>query len=283
MCLAESLQLPVPKNLLQNIPGLDGSPQPVLINLDELLNQISSGALDPEEYLAPVELATYQQFKYQKRKIEWLGGRLAAKQSVLNLKGQKQSTAVMREWVILANEHGKPYYKNFKNDQPSLSISHSHGLALAIAVNEKECGLDIQKVSEATIRVKEKFCTEIEEEILSCLRLPDKTELGRLPAQTNLIPLKGVLKRVPSSGGDWAEPVRCSNRATGPTLLWSAKEALRKARGSHPLTGFLAMQLIEVEQPDSNCWIFKLRVNNEKYLVSTSIKNDFALALSVIY
>ncbi len=217
MCLAENLQLPIPDNLLRNNSGLKVSPELVLINLEELQRQLASGDLDPAEYLAPEELATYRQFKYQKRQSEWLGGRLAAKQAVLRSKGQELAGSAMREWSICADEHGRPFFKSLGNNQPSLSISHSHGLALAMTVNEKGCGLDIQKISEATIRVKEKFCSQTEEQIIASLDLPD------------------------------------NNRATGLTLLWAAKEALRKARGGHPLTGFTAMQLTEAVRPNKHC------------------------------
>jgi phosphopantetheinyl transferase len=246
MCLAENLQLPVPGNILRSNPGLKISPELVLINLEKLQRQLTSDDLDPAAYLAPRELATYHQFKYQKRQIEWLGGRLAAKQAVLRTKGQELAGPAMREWSICADEHGKPFFKSLGNNQPSLSISHSHGLALAMTVNERDCGLDLQKISEATIRVKEKFCTRTEERIITSLDLPN------------------------------------NNPATGLTLLWSAKEALRKARGGHPLTGFTAMRLTEVVRPNMHCWLFTMEIKNEKHLIPTFFYEDFAIALCVI-
>jgi holo-[acyl-carrier protein] synthase len=264
MCLAENLQLPVPGNILRSNPGLKISPELVLINLEKLQRQLTSNDLDPAAYLAPRELTTYLQFKYQKRQVEWLGGRLAAKQAVLRAKGQELAGPAMREWPICADEHGRPFFKSLGNNQPSLSISHSHGLALAMTVNERNCGLDLQKISEATIRVKEKFCTRTEERIITSLDLPDKAELGRLSAQTKLMPL------------------RYNNPATGLTLLWSAKEALRKARGGHPLTGFTAMQLTEVVRPNMHCWLFTMEIKNEKHLIPTFFYEDFAIALCVI-
>ena len=246
MSLAKKLQLPAPVNMLWNNPGLKISPELVLINLEKLQSQLTSADLDPATYLAPQELAIYQQFKYQKRQIEWLGGRLAAKQAVLNTKGQEPTGPAMREWSICADEHGRPFFKSLGNNQPSLSISHSHGLALAMTVNEKGCGLDIQKISEATIRVKEKFCSQTEEQIIASLDLPD------------------------------------NNRATGLTLLWAAKEALRKARGGHPLTGFTAMQLTAAVLSNKHCWLFTMRINSEKHLIPTFFYEDFAIALCVI-
>ena len=246
MCLAENLQLPVPDNLLHKNQDWKVSPELILINLEELQRQLTSGEFDLAECLAPRELTTYHQFKYQKRQIEWLGGRLAAKQAVLHAIGQETTGPTMREWPICADEHGRPFFRSLGNKQPSLSISHSHGLALAMIVNERDCGLDLQKISEATIRVKEKFCIQTEEQIITALDLPD------------------------------------NNPATGLTLLWAAKEALRKARGGHPLTGFTAMQLTEAAQPNNHCWLFTMRINNEKHLIPTFFYKDFAIALSVI-
>ena len=246
MSQADKLQLPVPDNLCWNNPDLKISPELVLINLEELQRQLTSDELDPAAYLAPEELALYRQFKYQKRQIEWLGGRLAAKQAVLRSEGQEPTGPAMREWSVCADKHGRPFFKSVGNNQPSLSISHSHGLALAMTVNTRDCGLDLQKISEATVRVKEKFCTQTEEQIIAALDLPD------------------------------------NNRATGLTLLWAAKEALRKARGGHPLTGFTAMQLTATVRSNDHCWLFTMGVKSEKHLIPTFFHEDFAIALCTI-
>ncbi|MEN8134051.1 MAG: 4'-phosphopantetheinyl transferase superfamily protein [Thermodesulfobacteriota bacterium] len=246
MCLTKKLQLPVLDNTLWNHPGLKISPELVLINLEKLQRQLISADLDPAAYLAPEELAIYHQFKYQKRRIEWLGGRLAAKQAVLYAKRQEPTGSAMREWPVCADEHGRPFFKSLANKQPCLSISHSRGLALAMTVNERDCGLDLQKISEATVLVKEKFCSQSEEQIIASLDLPDNSQ------------------------------------ATGLTLLWAAKEALRKARGGHPLTGFTAMQLTGAVGPNNRCWLCTLQINSEKHLIPTFFYKDFAIALCVI-
>jgi 4'-phosphopantetheinyl transferase len=246
MLLADSLHLAVPDNFLRENMELHGSPELVLINLDKLQRQLAANALDPAEYLAPPELAAYQKFKYQKRKIEWLGGRLAAKQAVLRLQKQQPTPGAMRDWPISADEHGKPFFHKQTGGPAGLSISHSHGLALAMAVQGLDCGLDIQQISPATIRVKEKFCNRTEERILSSHVRPE------------------------------------ANQATGLTMLWAAKEALRKARGGHPLTGFTAMQLTEAVCPNNEFWLLKMQVKNERHLISSFFYRDFAIALCVV-
>lgn len=245
MRLAENLQLPVLDNAILNDPWTKVSPELVLINLAKLQRQLDAGSLDPVEYLSSEELTTYNQFKYHKRQSEWLGGRLAAKQAVLRSKGQEPTVAARREWSICTDEHGRPFFKYPGNNQPGLSISHSHGLAMAMTVNDRQCGLDLQKISTATIRVKEKFCSGDEERIIASLNRPD------------------------------------NNQASDLTMLWSAKEALRKARGGHPLTGFMAMQLTKATGSHNNCWLFTMGVNSEQYLISVFFYQDYAIAICI--
>jgi phosphopantetheinyl transferase len=248
MTLARDLHLPLPDIFLRRGPGLRISPELVLINLEIVRQQLTAGELDPAEFLAPQELATYQRFIYQKRQVEWLGGRLAAKQAILRLTGTPPSAGAMRAWPVRTDEHGRPFIASRPPAGLGLSISHSHGLALAMTVAKRECGLDIQKISPATIRVREKFCARPEEQIITTLALPDPD----------------------------------NHPAAGLTLLWAAKEALRKARGGHPLTGFTAMALTAAVQPNDQCWLFTLRVGREKHLLPTFFYKDFAIALSVI-
>jgi phosphopantetheinyl transferase len=248
MTLARDLYLPVPDIFPRSAPGLKISPELVLINLEILRRQLTTGDLDPAEFLGPPELSTYQRFTYPKRQIEWLGGRLAAKQAVLQLTGRPPSAGAMREWLIGADEHGRPFFKTSPGERIGLSISHSHGLALAMTVKKRECGLDIQKISSATIRVREKFCARPEERIIAALALPDPQ----------------------------------TNQAAGLTLLWAVKEALRKARGGHPLTGFTAMELTAAVRQADQCWLFSVRVGREEHLLPTFFYKDFAIALSVI-
>jgi len=114
-----------------------------------------------------------------------------------------------------------------------------------MAVNKGECGLDLQKISEATIRVKDKFCRDTEEDVVK-INLPDNDRVEVL------------------------------------SLIWAAKEALRKALGGYPLTGFTAMQLSKVEQLESQYWLFTLRVRDETHLIRTFFYKDFAIAICVI-
>ncbi len=244
MIPAERLILEVANHSLKDNFGRDQFPEPVLIDLDRLQKELASKVFNPAEYLDPRELATFQGFKYQKRKVEWLGGRLAAKLAVLDLTGREPTAGAMRESVISADQHGKPFLIG-PAPPPELSISHSQGLALAMAVSNKACGLDIQKISAATVRVKEKFCTPAEEEIISSL---DRS----MPPPAAL------------------------------SLLWSGKEALRKARGGHPLTGFTAMRLTGAVEASPESWLLTMRAADDTYRILTFFHKDFATAICLL-
>jgi len=244
MKLLKKLKPPISADFLKKALGLSAAPELVMINLDELLAIQADGVLDPTRHLAPQELESYQLFRYEKRRTEWLGGRLAAKKAALDRLGTPFADDAMREWPIFADENGRPFFRSDAGQELSLSISHSHGLASAMVVTGPACGLDVQKISEATIRVKEKFCADREEDLLNSLAFP--------------------------------EP---DHSATAMTLLWSAKEALRKALGGHPLTGFLAMMLDEITPGGKNFWTFILLAKDRPHRIVVFIYHDHAVAM----
>jgi phosphopantetheinyl transferase len=106
------------------------------------------------------------------------------------------------------------------------------------------CGLDLQKVTDTVVRVRERFCSA---------------------AEANLLP-----------GGD-------QHREVGLTLLWAAKEALRKARGGVPLTGFLTIHLTGLERQAEQGWCFRLAIAGAgEYPVAVFLADDFAGAVSML-
>jgi phosphopantetheinyl transferase len=240
----EKLHPPISATSLGDILGLSITPELAMIRLDDLQKMQAAGDFEPANYLTPQELDCYNLFKYEKRQTEWLGGRLCAKKAALEHLSLPITKEFMREWPIFVEENGRPFFRSATHPELSLSISHSHGLASAMVVTGSPCGLDVQKITESTIRVKEKFCTNHEEEILTEFIPPD-------PGQP----------------------------ATGPTLLWAAKEALRKALGGNPLTGFLAIVLIEIAPQDNSSWIFNLLVGDKSYQIMVFIYQDYAVAM----
>ena len=128
----------------------------------------------------------------------------------------------------------------------------------ASAVSKGFCGIDIQKVTDRVIKVRQRFCTPNEEEIVaSFFRASFKKQSALL------------------------------------TRLWAAKEALRKVANRSSLPGFLELELIEINKgPPHNAstsWKFVFiwkhidtngRPDAVKCSVAITHLGDYALALT---
>lgn len=158
------------------------------------------------QHLSKDELNRWSRFVREKRRVEWLGGRLAAKWAASGLLGE---TAV--DWqnlVVRSEESGRPYLEpGSKAAAPFISISHSGPLVAALAAN-LPCGLDIQQPGPKIHKVRECFALPEEQNLLSS-SLPDS----------------------------FSETLRL-------TMLWAAKEAVRKMVRVSPLLGLLEIRLL---------------------------------------
>ena len=206
--------------------------------------------------LSAIEQQRFDTFSYGKRKNEWLGGRVSAKIAAarcMAASGTDGETAVAwQDIAIESRESGRPYPVLNKEGRepgnlPDISISHSKQLAAAMAVSRGKCGIDIQQASDKTVKVRERFCTPAEFEILQ----------GFLPHADDTIRL---------------------------TLLWAAKEALRKAADTTPVPGFLELQLIEIFFNPLGLW--RLVFNNQDpatsdLQVAVGLVDDYLLAVTV--
>ncbi|HIJ90323.1 MAG: 4'-phosphopantetheinyl transferase superfamily protein [Desulfobulbaceae bacterium] len=158
------------------------------------------------EYLSPDELEQWRGFNLEKRRAEWLGGRIAAKWAAAGLLGETAMT--WRNLVIRTEAGGRPYVATETHAAPPfISISHSGPLAAALAANFP-CGLDIQEPGAKIHTVRDRFVSPEEEDILSASLPESFTETERL------------------------------------TMLWAAKEAIRKMVRTTPLPGFLEIRLL---------------------------------------
>lgn len=156
-------------------------------------------------YLLPGEQERYYAFSHARRRLEWLGGRIAAKQAAQQIRPGLSR----QDWQIIADRHGRPFFGDGAGnilEIPGISISHSHGLAAALAVESGSCGLDIQKIVPTIHRVRQRFT--------------GPPELALLRRAKEKLPETAAL-----------------------TIIWAAKEALRKAAGITPLPGFLELGL----------------------------------------
>ena len=157
------------------------------------------------QYLSEDELRRWSRFVREKRRVEWLGGRLAAKWAAAGLLGE--TTVDWQDLVVRTEEDGRPYLESeTKAAAPFISISHSGPMVAALAAN-LPCGLDIQQPGAKIHTVRKCFAFPEEEDILS----------GSLP-------------------DSFPETERL-------TMLWAAKEAVRKMVRVSPLLGLREIRL----------------------------------------
>ena len=160
-------------------------------------------------YLTPAEQETWACFRLPRRRLEWLGGRIAAKYAAMAVVGADRGHPRWQGWQVGALDGGRPVLVAGATPLAEISISHSHGMAVALAAT-RPCGIDIELPREAVLRVRSRFCSAPEEERLAAT-------LAGVDAEMRL------------------------------TLLWAAKEAVRKALVLTPLASFLEVELLEVQ------------------------------------
>ena len=210
--------------------------------------------------LSSLERVNLRKFTSNKRRREWLGGRFAAKYVAAGVLGQNADARPWTSLAVIPDKNGRPFLATDKNNGllPDISISHSRDLAAAKAVNKGLCGIDIQKVTDQVVKVRERFCTSAEEHIIqSFFNAPPE------------------------------------NHSSSLAKLWAAKEALRKVANMSSLPGFLELELTEILQGSSHKgtapWKFiiiwkHIDMNGtavaEKCSVAVSLIADYALALT---
>ena len=202
--------------------------------------------------LSPPELARLRDLTLVKRRQEWLAGRLAAKHAACRVLRQAAAgpEPAWPEIAVINQPAGRPALTLLAGPPrrlPQISISHSHGWAVAMAVMGAPCGIDLQRISAKTLKLRERFCL-----------LREQEEVTRLI-------------------GAQAPPEQ------GLTLLWAAKEAVRKGVVKEALPGFLAMELVEVHCPAAGQWvlILTLGASGARHAVAATFWRDFALAFTV--
>lgn len=147
--------------------------------------------LEKQRILDPVECSRLRSFSHRKRRLEWLGGRLAAKYALQQFFASCAQDSLPAAFAIDNDRHGRPFVGVnalcFGPQQPFLSISHSGHFAAAL-VAPRSCGLDLQEIVPKLQRLQARFAS------------PAELALGSLYDETWL------------------------------ALLWSAKEAVKKCR-----------------------------------------------------
>jgi len=167
------------------------------------------------EWLHPVEQEKLSSLLHQKRHLEWLGGRICVKEALrcFFIHSPYPAEVPAPHLQIIHAPSGRPLvHQGMLNGEmviPHISISHSGRYALALAA-AAPCGIDIQENRETLGRVQERFCSQGE---------------GRL--MMDLLP-----------GLDSSEHL---------TLLWAAKESVKKAVVLEAMPGFLELELRRID------------------------------------
>ncbi len=184
-----------------------------LIDLRSLENNFNGLPEIPasSKLLSPDERQLYNNFSFKKRKLQWLGGRIAVKHAASRLihPAAKNLLPYFTDISVIPSHSGKPKlsWQGIKaNKLPSISLSHSKHLAVAIAAETKTCGIDVQIVTKQIHNIREKFTDHKEEMIL----------------KNN------------SQGLNKTEQL---------TLLWAAKEAVKKGILHQQPTFFSGIQM----------------------------------------
>ncbi len=201
--------------------------------------------------LSEEEHSTLNSFNLKKRKIEFLAGRLCAKQAIISYSQTCDNKSLSPKDISIKNlPSGRPFFtlqeKSNKLPQCDISISHSNTYACAIA-SHYLCGIDIQYPSKTLLKVKEKYCTVAEELLLTATQ--PYNELESL------------------------------------SQIWSAKEAVRKAFSNITLLGFLEITLVHIDTSIDNILILTCSLPHKKQLpkcikIITTVFDDHAIAIT---
>ena len=201
-------------------------------------------------YLDSAEQGRLASFGFAKRRLEWLGGRIAAKKAAIPLLSNRHYSLGSLDLRIEADPQGRPYLRcpaAKGASLPGLSISHSGSYAGGLAVRGQGCGLDLQKITPRVIKVRGYFATD--------------AELATISASQPGLSEAAVL-----------------------SLIWSAKEAFRKAIASQPLVGFNELTLLGVvgDVPSGMIGYFSCpRLTSAQLPAFLTIRDDFACAITV--
>ena len=197
------------------------------VNFSDLTQQIElvGEAAIVADFLTLEEKERFFSFSRFSRRVEWLSGRIAAKHAINSLcfeDGLRQKR--WNQYQIGIEKSGRPYV--IPKLLGDISISHSGSIAVAMATTEARCGIDIQKISEKIIRVQSRFAMDGE------------VSLCQLYAKRCNVDLLKFL-----------------------TLLWSAKEALRKGIDIVPVAGFMELQVVDISGDLANGVVFKFSLS----------------------
>ncbi|MCI5210621.1 MAG: 4'-phosphopantetheinyl transferase superfamily protein [Candidatus Electrothrix sp. ATG2] len=234
------VQLCQEKRQALSLVDLDQLEQALQLNENSFLLQV----------LSPAEQGYFQRFKYMKRKKEWLGGRIAAKAAMLAFSCASDDQN-LDSITILPNKHGRPLAEELPaclsglGNELTISLSHSDGFAVALAKLARKganCGVDLQKISTKLAGLTSHFATDGELQLL-------------------------------------AQQANC-DEDTRLTMLWTAKEALKKALLHDQSVIFSATELQEVFQLNDSIRRFTCTVQGQSHSVLVHALSPYILSIT---
>lgn len=188
------------------------SVQSLLLRHGKIEQRIFFAAADsmpPQEFLGPSEAEQAAGFRFPAKKQGFVLGRLAAKRAL----GALLDEPDLRRIEIRAGVYGQPLIRHPRAGSVEVTVSHSHGLAVALAYPaEYPMGIDLETVSAVSAQ-----------SVIG--------ELGASPPELTWLATGSL------------------DDATACCVLWTAREALGKALriGLNSPLGILALSEIRAE------------------------------------
>lgn len=198
-----------------------------------------------QSWLCSREYETYQRYKLEKRKNEYLAGRVSAKLATMHMLPCSFNQTLFTDIEISNQPSGRPYIRlpGKTPEMLDISISHSGSYACCLAANAP-CGIDIQSAKPTLEKVQEKYCTNEEKALFNDCE-------------------KGLLQLA---------------------ILWASKEAVKKClacQGDMP--GFLDISLHHAQSlsDDIRQLDFTLLQTGDEISVIARLIDRYALAMTI--
>lgn len=118
--------------------------------IERRLRFATASAMPAEEFLSESEKKQSADFKFAAKREGFLLGRLAAKRALAELLAEPD----LRQIEIRAGVYGQPLVQHPRAADAEVTVSHSHGLAVALAYPaEYPMGIDLETVSAVATQV----------------------------------------------------------------------------------------------------------------------------------
>lgn len=223
------------------------------------------GAHDAESFAPSVARLLHRReqeqalsYRLPKRRNEFLAGRISARLALAQYWAAKGCRQVLPEVEIVNDSKGRPWVRmevvpgEVNQPPPEISISHGGAYGAAMAT-DAPCGIDLQEQQDTLLRVRDKYCSTEEDRILAAF-LPEMTPPARL------------------------------------SLLWTAKEAAKKACSCRWMPGFLDLRLDPPVQRQDGWYILDLALTRapENFLLPAKLSvlattiNEYGLAVCIL-